>query len=108
MKGFTLIEVLISLALISILVVIIFQTESLSLKVKEEEKTRILLSFYMGEILSKIWAGEKIPLEGKNEDGLMYKIETSEEKEFKKLYISVKGEGGEKLFTTTGVYKFEE
>ena len=107
MKGFTLIEVLISLALISILVVIIFQTESLSLKVKEEEKTRILLSFYMGEILSKIWAGEKIPLEGKNEDGLMYKIETSEEKEFKKLYISVEGRG-EKLLTTTGVYKFEE
>ena len=70
------------------------------------------LSYRIPAYLLKLSFSIKYPLSHmyiicKEDEDLLQTFLQALKDEFKKLYISVKGRG-EKLFTTTGVYKFEE
>jgi len=68
-SGFTLLEVLISLAIVGILIVVILESENLNLKVRENSSlyTNLLLSG--NDLLSRVLSGEKISSLPEEENG---------------------------------------
>ncbi|NOZ64280.1 MAG: type II secretion system protein [Caldiserica bacterium] len=59
-SGFTLLEVLISLAIVGILIVVILESENLNLKVRENSSLYTSLLLSGNDLLSRVLSGEKI------------------------------------------------
>lgn len=75
-SGFTLLEVLISLAIVGILIVVILESENLNLKVRENSSlyTNLLLSG--NDLLSRVLSGESIS--SLQEEGNGWEVEKEE------------------------------
>ena len=97
--GFTLLEVLISLAIVGILIVVILEGENLTLRVKENSSIYTELILSGNDLLSRILSGEEISLlkEEKNE----WEVEVEDLEYCEKVKMKVRRPSGPLLILHT-------